>query len=41
MNIKDKNRFQKFIENFEIDDYKKLHFYGFTKTGLYEIIRQR
>lgn len=41
MDIEDKKLFEKIIRNINPFDDRKWSFYGFTKTGLYEISRQR
>lgn len=41
MNKRDKTEFENYLDTIKIDDGKIWSFYGFTKTGLYEITRQR
>lgn len=41
MNLRDRKKFEEKIENVNIFDDRKWSFHGFTKTGLYEITRQR
>lgn len=41
MNKLDKINFEKYMKEIKIEDGKIWNFYGFTKTGLYEITRQR
>lgn len=41
MNKNDRIYFEKYIDEIKIEDEKIWSFYGFTKTGLYEITRQR